>query len=85
MRYSILLPLYAATLVAAISQPKGAQIVLQHPEPTLEEPDEYLIELSPGKTKLVTEDEKWALRRVSIGQYTLLASFLIVPERGQFL
>jgi leucyl aminopeptidase len=28
------------------------------------EPDEYLIELAPGETRLVTEDEKWALRRV---------------------
>ena len=28
------------------------------------DPEKYLIELSPGKTRWVTEDEKWALRRV---------------------
>ena len=27
--------------------------------------DQYLIELGPGETRWVTEDEKWALRRVS--------------------
>lgn len=27
----------------------------------------YLIELSPDETRWVTEDEKWALRRVCIG------------------
>ncbi len=27
-------------------------------------PEKYLVELSPGKTRWVTEDEKWALRRV---------------------
>ena len=26
--------------------------------------DLYLVELAPGETKWVTEDEKWALRRV---------------------
>lgn len=26
--------------------------------------DRYLIELAPGKTQWVTEDEKWELRRV---------------------
>jgi hypothetical protein len=29
------------------------------------EPTKYHIELSPGETRWVTEDEKWALRRVS--------------------
>lgn len=28
------------------------------------EVEKYLIELSPGETRWVTEDEKWALRRV---------------------
>ncbi len=27
--------------------------------------EQYLIELAPGKTKWVTEEEKWELRRVS--------------------
>jgi len=29
------------------------------------EPEQYLIELAPGKTQWVTEEEKWELRRVS--------------------
>jgi hypothetical protein len=28
--------------------------------------DQYLIELHPGETRWVTEDEKWALRRVGL-------------------
>lgn len=27
-------------------------------------PDKFLIELAPGKTAWITEDEKWELRRV---------------------
>lgn len=30
------------------------------------EPEKYLIELAPGETRWVTEDEKWELRRVRI-------------------
>lgn len=32
----------------------------------VEAPERYLIELSPGKTAWVTEDEKWQLRRVRL-------------------
>lgn len=66
MKSSVLLSLCTATLAAAAAHPNNPQIVLQDPllQPTIVEPDEYLIELSPGETRLVTEDEKWALRRV---------------------
>ena len=63
MRFSVLLPLCSAALTAAAQNP---QAVLQDPQTTLVEPDEYIIELAPGKTRRVTEDEKWALRRVRI-------------------
>lgn len=66
MKSSLLLSLYTASLAAAIAHPKTPQVVLQNPQVTIEEPDEYLIELSPGETRWVTEDEKWALRRVCI-------------------
>lgn len=42
-----------------------------HPDQALlgdaTDPEKYLIELSPGETRWVTEDEKWALRRVWSG------------------
>jgi leucyl aminopeptidase len=66
MKSSLLLPLFVASFVAAVAQPKDAQIVLQGPQPTIVEPDEYLIELSPGETRWVTEEQKWELRRVRI-------------------
>ncbi|KAF2705682.1 leucine aminopeptidase 2 [Pleomassaria siparia CBS 279.74] len=40
-------------------------------KPTIVEPDEYLIELSPGETRLVTEDEKWALRRDGVNFFDI--------------
>ena len=64
MKSSVLLSLSAVALAAAVATPKDPQIVLQNPQVTIDEPDEYLIELSPGETRWVTEDEKWALRRV---------------------
>lgn len=64
MKSSVLLSLSAVALAAAVATPKDPQIVLQNPQVTIDEPDQYLIELSPGETRWVTEDEKWALRRV---------------------
>ena len=64
MRSSVLLSLSVVALAAAVATPKDPQIVLQNPQVTIDEPDQYLIELSPGETRWVTEDEKWALRRV---------------------
>jgi leucyl aminopeptidase len=66
MKSSLLLSLYSASLAAAIALPKDPQVVLQTPQVTIEEPDAYLIELSPGDTRWVTEEEKWALRRVCL-------------------
>ena len=64
MRTSILLPLCTAALAAAVHQPKNPQIVLQDPQANAVEPDEFLIELAPGETRWIKEDEKWELRRV---------------------
>jgi len=66
MKSSVLLSLSAVALAAAVATPKDPQVVLQNPQVTIDEPDQYLIELSPGETRWVTEDEKWALRRVCI-------------------
>lgn len=62
---TLLLPLYTAALAAAVSSPQDHQAVLQDQQQvTIAEPDEYLIELSPGETRWVTENEKWELRKV---------------------
>ena len=75
MKSSVLLSLSAVALAAAIATPKDPQVVLQNPQVTIDEPDQYLIELSPGETRWVTEDEKWALRRVCV----LLGLYEISP------
>jgi len=64
MKSSLLFSLYAAAAVTALSAPREPQVILQ--EPTLVEPDEYLIELSPGETRWIKEAEKWELRKVSV-------------------
>jgi leucyl aminopeptidase len=62
MKLSILLA--AASLGSAVASPIAPQEqeVLQQPENDL-----YLIELSPGETRWIAEDDKWALRRVLLG------------------
>jgi len=66
MKSSLLLPLCTAALAAALQVPTNPQIVLQDPQATVGEPEEYLIELSPGETRWIKEDEKWELRRVRL-------------------
>jgi leucyl aminopeptidase len=67
MKSSVLLSLCTAALVAGAAHPKDPQVILKDAQSTFVEPDEYLIELSPGETRLVTEEGKWELRRVCIG------------------
>jgi leucyl aminopeptidase len=56
-----LLALSAAAVNARfVEQHETDQVVLADVKQEL-----YLIELAPGKTQWVTEDEKWELRRVS--------------------
>lgn len=61
MKSSLLLPLCTAALVAAVYPP---QVILGDSQAPIAEADKYLIELAPGETQWVTEDDKWALRRV---------------------
>ncbi|KAK7188369.1 Leucine aminopeptidase 1 [Paraphaeosphaeria sporulosa] len=64
MKSSLLLPLCTAALVAAVYPP---QVVLgDSQQAPIVEADKYLIELAPGETQWVTEDDKWALRRKGI-------------------
>ena len=43
------------------------------------EVEKYLIELSPGETRWVTEDEKWVLRRVCTALHVLLSFSILTP------
>jgi hypothetical protein len=87
MKSSLLLSLSAVTLAAAVAAPKEPQVVFQNPQVTIDEPDQYLIELSPGETRWVTEDEKWALRRVCTYSVTALkvAHMLTAVAKHQLL
>jgi leucyl aminopeptidase len=59
-----LLALSAAAVNARfVEQHETNQVVLADVEEQL-----YLIELAPGKTQWVTEEEKWELRRASEAQ-----------------
>jgi leucyl aminopeptidase len=49
----------AAVNARFIDVHETSQVVLNPSEPEL-----FLVELAPGKTQWVTEDEKWELRRV---------------------
>ena len=49
---------------ARFSEPDEVNHVMLYPEAA--DTETYLIELSPGETRRVTEEEKWELRRVSV-------------------
>jgi hypothetical protein len=52
----------SASISSALSVPKPQQVALSAQDAVATE--RYLIETNPGETQWVTEDEKWALRRV---------------------
>jgi len=52
--------LYCATIALAFPSAPAEQAALV---PETSNSDKYLIELSPGETRWITEDEKWALKR----------------------
>ncbi|USP73570.1 hypothetical protein yc1106_00844 [Curvularia clavata] len=70
---TLLLPLYTAALAAAAAAPapEHAQVVFQEQQPINAEAEQYLIELSPGETRWVTEDEKWELRKQNINFFDI--------------
>ena len=66
MRSSLIAAGLGATLANAIYLPANLQSGvdwLQGNQQPLAEVEKFLIELAPGETRLVTEDEKWQLRR----------------------
>ena len=75
MKSSLLLPLYSAALVAAVCPP---QVVISDAQAAAVEPEKFLIELAPGETHWITEDDKWALRRKGINFFDITDT----PELG---
>lgn len=68
---SLLLPAAAS---ARFIEANEAHRILPYIDALLDEvpapsADKYLVELSPGETRYVTEDEKWELRRVRLPSF----------------
>ena len=56
-----------APIVAGLASTSVAWSLFKHDQAVLDTgaaEDRYLIELAPGETRWIKEDEKWALRRV---------------------
>lgn len=58
----------SALVASTLSVPEPQQVALGN-----HETERYLIEINPGETRWVTEDDKWALRRVRLLPTLLLA------------
>lgn len=63
MKYLPLTVLYASAVVAGLARRTSDQAVLGHSPGT---EYQYLIELGPGDTRWIVEEEKWALKRVRL-------------------
>lgn len=59
MRPYSLIAAFAAATTASLVTSKDQQVLGSNAEV-----ERYLIELAPGETRWVDEDDKWALRRV---------------------
>ena len=63
MKLATLLPLCLAATVLGVNDQQAPLGTL--PDAVPDAPERFLIELSPGKTMWVEEDDKWELKRVS--------------------
>jgi leucyl aminopeptidase len=61
----------SALVASTLSVPEPQQVALGNHETVV--PERYLIEINPGETQWVTEDDKWILRRVRLPSTLLLA------------
>lgn len=71
MKFFLLLAIYSA-VASALSTRSSDQRILGD----VASADEFLIELEPGVTKWVSEDDKWELRRVCPCPSTISAKSL---------
>lgn len=63
MMMSLLLAATWVTAISALTVAPRDQAILGHSSASEER---YLIELGPGDTRWIVEEEKWALRRVCL-------------------
>ncbi|KAI1143087.1 Zn-dependent exopeptidase [Hypoxylon sp. FL0543] len=80
MKGSLIALLLPAAASARFIEANEANRILPYTDALLKEaeaetPERYLIELEPGKTQWVTEDEKWQLRREGL-------NFMDITENG---
>jgi bacterial leucyl aminopeptidase len=61
----------SALVASTPSVPEPQQAALGDHE--IAAPERYLIEINPGETQWVTEDDKWTLKRVRLPSALLLA------------
>lgn len=67
MKPLLLVVLFVSAVVAGLRRNAPDQVVLGHSSET---ESRYLIELGPGDTRWIVEEEKWALKRVRLcGMY----------------
>lgn len=67
MKASLLTLLLPAAASARFIETNEINRVITHPEGHAgESTEKFLVELAPGVTKLVTEEQKWELRRVCV-------------------
>ena len=61
----------AAALICASLALQASALFLPATQNTFSGPEKYLIELAPGETRWVTEDQKWELRRAGHNFYDI--------------
>ena len=66
MKASLLALLLPAAASARFVEPGELNPIAIIPDELAEEVEKFLVELAPGETKWVTEDEKWERRRVCL-------------------
>lgn len=66
MKASLLALLLPAAASARFVEPGELNPIAIIPDELAEEVEKFLVELAPGETKWVTEDEKWELRRAGL-------------------
>lgn len=75
MKASLLALLLPAAASARFVEPNEINRLIAFPDEVAEEVEKFLVELAPGETRWITEDEKWELRRAG-------HQFMDITEHG---
>lgn len=80
MKFLSFLALSATGLTASLARDILDQVPLGFPVEQPLQDEQFLIELGPGNTQWVTEEEKWALKRVCIPSNYFVAAIYDRPH-----